>query len=1424
MRYFTKAQIEEIRKQLATMGVRDTDLPPVTEMTGEEIVAIVQDGINKQVGIAKLFRDFLPEDIAEKLTEGKSAYEIAVEHGFVGTEEEWLASLKGEDGLPGRTGNTGATGPAGPQGPAGVTSVVASVDNNVGTPSVDVNLTGTQLNLAFHNLKGQDGEGGGGGSDYELPQATSQELGGIKIGYSGGGSKTYPLSLDSNGRAFTHVPWTDTKVSLATSSAIGGIKIGFSDNNPNNKNYPVELSNGKAYVHVPWEAGSGEGGEGEDGGWWEQAFAALEDGDVPVASDIPSVISDDLSVETDWRHFAPNNLTGELVVWMAVRWVAGTGTPESWQGPWRISGTKGADGEDGENGIDGDTIEYVYTRTNDEDSPTPSLVDPSPDPSSQGQTEADDDFVPLGWKDNAMDSSIQIDSTHRVMWMAFRVKVHTQAHPEGQWSSFVGPIPWSIYGKTGTDGDGVEYLYYAGTTAPSENPHTWNKNTVGANGTWEQREFVKDGFDNVWLDDPVDLTNANNGTKQWVCVRRRYPDNAADRSNYTNSTDVTQPYWHAFSQPALWSYKAKDGDNGTGIVADFDNDMMAVPLEANGDVKRFTQKTKVYLYDGASSIPATVTLESIEDTDAPSTSYDNVDDFNGGAGSLVTISGNELTINLWAGDVALSNKSLLVKVKVTSTADSSVYRYAILTLVGVHFGENGGSYKLGTDVRTIRHSEGVINPSAINVTCVHVDGLDAIASYTPVPASIGVLNGLVEKQFCFKYEIDDSGSVIDLNSASIPTSSIQDNVRIMLYYGDNPNNLATLLLVDQETIFVLSDGVTPSARFKSVVFKRSQTRPSTPDVDVNKNGSDAQDSRGNTNSRYGGTFSDPVPYGWSDGIPTYDNNLSDDENSLWMTTRIFIEDPTTAQQTVWTTPQRAMDSSDYDIEFALMQPGDVIPATPVDGTNGNRHGCSPASNQVWFDPALDKYTSGTNRRDFTQMVWRAERYTRNGIAEDWVITRIKGERGANGDDGRGIASMVTTYGISNSASTMPANWVNDITSLTPLAGDWIWSRVVITYDDNPPTTDTFYTKYRQVDDGTDGTFTAVPFRGAYANDVVYYGNTSRTDIVYHRGSGKYYRANPLAPVADGAFLGVEPSVTSGWQNYWLEFGENYDNLATGFAFIEDLVVMKLNTAGEGASATDARIQISGNDLYVYDNGGLSKVHITADNIDFATEGYSYGIISDAMVEGTKHRGTSGSGTDSLNLILSRFIVSGVTAGSSVIVNVPALEAALHIARQSGGSYSNVNVVAGIYDSSNLLVQYITSSYNSSTGTITTQASSITIPSVNGEYTIRIVASYNWSLNGNGSEVQGTVEGSANNTGSVYVRNDNVNAVDIGKNGMIARLGNGFYLEAKVVEVLGELERTISLMGTRTGGEPCGIKISSAGVQVLKGDGTSWYNL
>ncbi len=43
-------------------------------------------------------------------SDGKSAYEVAVENGFSGTESQWLASLKGSDGINGTDGRDGADG------------------------------------------------------------------------------------------------------------------------------------------------------------------------------------------------------------------------------------------------------------------------------------------------------------------------------------------------------------------------------------------------------------------------------------------------------------------------------------------------------------------------------------------------------------------------------------------------------------------------------------------------------------------------------------------------------------------------------------------------------------------------------------------------------------------------------------------------------------------------------------------------------------------------------------------------------------------------------------------------------------------------------------------------------------------------------------------------------------------------------------------------------------------------------------------------------------------------------------------------------------------------------------------------------------------------------------------------------------------
>ena len=62
----------------------------------------------------------------------------------------------------------------------------------------------------------------GAGGITSIPQASSSALGGIKIGYSDDG-RNYAVELDSSGKAYVNVPWTDTNTiyDVATTSANG---------------------------------------------------------------------------------------------------------------------------------------------------------------------------------------------------------------------------------------------------------------------------------------------------------------------------------------------------------------------------------------------------------------------------------------------------------------------------------------------------------------------------------------------------------------------------------------------------------------------------------------------------------------------------------------------------------------------------------------------------------------------------------------------------------------------------------------------------------------------------------------------------------------------------------------------------------------------------------------------------------------------------------------------------------------------------------------------------------------------------------------------------------------------------------------------------------------------------------------------------
>lgn len=92
-------------------------------------------------------------EVWRKINAGKSAYAIAVDNGFTGTEAQWLASLQGEDGVAGATGATGATGAQGPSGSP--TRTIRSVSASTSLQSGDLNqmirFTGTSTQVLTVN-------------------------------------------------------------------------------------------------------------------------------------------------------------------------------------------------------------------------------------------------------------------------------------------------------------------------------------------------------------------------------------------------------------------------------------------------------------------------------------------------------------------------------------------------------------------------------------------------------------------------------------------------------------------------------------------------------------------------------------------------------------------------------------------------------------------------------------------------------------------------------------------------------------------------------------------------------------------------------------------------------------------------------------------------------------------------------------------------------------------------------------------------------------------------------------------------------------------------------------------------------------------------------------------------------------------------
>lgn len=198
----------------------------------------------------------------EKGESGASAYEIAVNNGFNGTEIEWLASLKGEKGNPGPQGIQGVKGESGPQGIQGEDG--ADGQNGLSAYEIAVNngFIGSEAEW-LASLKGEKGEPGdasissGGITKSEVSTMIDEALNDAILNGVPGKS-AYEVAV-SNGFKGTETEWLASLKGETGANGING-----EDGADGASAYQIALNNGFIGTEEEWLA-SLKGDTGKQG-------------------------------------------------------------------------------------------------------------------------------------------------------------------------------------------------------------------------------------------------------------------------------------------------------------------------------------------------------------------------------------------------------------------------------------------------------------------------------------------------------------------------------------------------------------------------------------------------------------------------------------------------------------------------------------------------------------------------------------------------------------------------------------------------------------------------------------------------------------------------------------------------------------------------------------------------------------------------------------------------------------------------------------------------------------------------------------------------------------------------------------------------------------------------------------------------------
>lgn len=159
---------------------------------------------------AQLALDAAEEAKNSSSESGKSAYELAVQNGFKGTEEEWLFSLKGERGERGPIGPKGDQGDIGLQGPQGIRGPAGEQgpkgDPGPEGPKGDTGLRGLQGVKGDQGPKGDKGDDGTSVTIAGNVDTATELPTGLGAGDAGTG---YITNNDGNLHVWSGTAWVD---------------------------------------------------------------------------------------------------------------------------------------------------------------------------------------------------------------------------------------------------------------------------------------------------------------------------------------------------------------------------------------------------------------------------------------------------------------------------------------------------------------------------------------------------------------------------------------------------------------------------------------------------------------------------------------------------------------------------------------------------------------------------------------------------------------------------------------------------------------------------------------------------------------------------------------------------------------------------------------------------------------------------------------------------------------------------------------------------------------------------------------------------------------------------------------------------------------------------------------------------------------